>query len=131
MDLLWKTIGGALVSVILALALEKQGKDFSLLITLAVCTMLATVAVHFLAPISDLLIRLEAIGDLNSTVLAELLKILGIGLIGEIAASVCTDAGNASVAKGIKLLANVGIAYLSIPIYTSLIDLIQQILGSV
>lgn len=131
MDLYWKALGGALVAIILALALEKQGKDFSLLITVSVSVMIAAIAAGFLSPVTDFLGRLETLGDLNEAMLAELLKVLGIGLTGEIASSVCTDAGNSSVAKCIRFLANAAITYLSLPIYTSLIDLIQQIMGSV
>lgn len=131
MDLYWKTLGGTLVAVILGLALEKQGKDFSLLITVAISAMIAAIAAGFLEAVTGLLGRLELLGDLNGTMLAELLKILGIGLTGEIAASVCTDAGNTSAAKGIRFLSNAAIAYLSVPIYTSLLELIEQIMGSV
>ena len=69
--------------------------------------------------------------DLQQGMLYALLKVFGIGMSGEIAASVCADAGNTSLVKGIRFLSNAAILYLSIPIFSSLMDLIRQILSEV
>lgn len=126
MDIFWKTVGIALITAILSLVLERQGKDFSLMITLSASVMIAMAAAQLLEPVTAFLSQLEALGDLNSSLLLILLKILGVGLTGEIAASVCTDSGNASLGKGLRFLSNAAILYLSIPLFSSLIELIQQ-----
>lgn len=131
MDIFWKTLGAALITVVLNLALERQSRDYSLLITVAACGMIAIVAAKFLQPVMEYLGQLEALGDLSGDLLLELLKIFGIGMAGEMAASVCCDAGNSSLGKGIRFLANAAILYLSIPIFTSLTSLLVQVLGEV
>lgn len=131
MDVFWKALGTALVSVVLTLALERQSKDFSLLLTLAVCGMTALAAVTFLRPVLDYLGELCAMADLQQGMLYALLKVFGIGMSGEIAASVCSDAGNSSLGKGLRFLSNAAILYLSIPIFSSLMDLLNQILREV
>lgn len=128
MDLFWKAVGGTLVAVILALTLEKQGKDFSILLTLAVSGMLAVAAMHYWEPFWDFLCDLEELADLNSSMMLTLMKILGISLTGEMSAAICTDAGNTSLGKGIHLFASAAIFSLSIPILSSLVDLLQQLL---
>lgn len=128
MDTYWKTIGIVFISVILALALDKQGKDFSILLTLAATGMIAIVAANYLDSVLVFLGELEEIGDINNQVLLTLLKILGIGLTGEIASAVCADGGSSSIGKGIRLLSNAAILYLSVPILSSLIDLLKLIL---
>lgn len=131
MDLFWKTLGAALVSGILTMVLDRQSRDYSIMVTVAACGMMAIVAAKFLSPVLDYLGKLETLGDLRSDMLLELLKIFGIGMSGEMAATVCIDAGNSSLGKGIRFLSNATILYLSIPIYASLTGLLVQILGDV
>ncbi len=131
MDIFWKALAAALVSAILTLALDRQSRDFSLLVTVAACGMIAIVAAKFLSPVLDYLGQLEALGDLRSDLLLSLVKIFGIGMSGEMAASVCTDAGNSSLGRGLRFLSNAAILYLSIPIFSSLTSLLVQILEDV
>lgn len=131
MELFWKALGAALVCVLLTATLERQGKDFSLFLTLCVCVMLGIIAANFIDPVLDYLSQLGSLGDLRSDLLQTLMKIFGIGMAGEMAASVCSDAGNSSLGKGLRLLSNVAILYLAIPIFTSLTSLLVQILGEV
>ena len=131
MDAFWKALGTCLVSVVLTLALERQSKDFSLLLTLAVCGLTAIAAITFLRPVLDYLGQLCAMADLQQGMLYALMKAFGVGMAGEIAASVCSDAGNSSLGRGIHFLSNAAILYLSIPIFSSLMDLLVQILNEV
>lgn len=129
MDFFYKTLGAALVSALLSLMLERQNRDFSLLVTLAASCMVLMAAAKLLDPVITFLGKLEALGSLSSEMLLALIKIFGIGMAGEIAASVCTDAGNSSLGKGLQFLTNAAIFYLSIPVFSSLTDIILQILG--
>ena len=131
MTLFWKAAAGALVTVVLGLALGKQEKDISLLLTMAVCAMVAVIAISYLEPMLDFLRRLEALGDLQGDMLGILMKAMGTGLVSEIAGMICTDAGNAALGKAMQMLGSAAILYLSLPIFTALMDLIQQILGEV
>jgi stage III sporulation protein AD len=67
--------------------------------------------------------------QLNTDLLAVILKTVGIGLIGELAGLICSDAGNAALAKSIQILTTAVILWLSIPLFESLLDLVQAILG--
>lgn len=57
-----------------------------------------------------------------------LLKAVGIGLVSEIAGLVCTDAGNGSLGKALQMLGSAVILYLSLPIFTAILELIREIL---
>lgn len=128
MELFWKSIILALVTAILCAQLNHQEKDFSLLATLAATTLLCTAAAVFLQPVLTLLHTLADVGDLQDDMLAILLKTLAIGFIGEIAELVCNDAGNASLAKALQILVCAAVFYLSTPMFTALLALMQQIL---
>ncbi len=131
MELYWKALGAALLGIFLTITLERQGKDFSMLLTLCICIMLGTIGANYMNPILEYLGQLEVLGDLRSDLLQKLLKIFGIGMAGEMAASVCTDAGNSSLGKGLRFLSNIAILYLAIPVFTSLTGLLVQILDEV
>lgn len=130
MDMFWKAAAAVLLALVLGLALGKQEKDIGVLLTLAVCCMVAMTALSYLEPVLDFLRELEALGDLQEDMLGILLKAVGIGLVSEIAGMVCTDAGNGSLGKQLQLLGSAAILYLSIPIFNALLTLIQEILGA-
>ncbi len=129
MELFIQTAATALLTVVIGLALEKQGKDMALLLTVAVCCMVIAVSVSYFRPVLTFLSDLQSIGSLNNGMVSTLLKILGIGILSEVAAMVCADAGNASLGKAVQLLGAAVILWLSLPVFSALIELIQQILG--
>lgn len=129
MDLFWKSCAAILIGLILILTLGKQEKDMSALLSMAVCCMAAVTAMEVLEPVLDYLYSLQSLVLADGSLLTTLLQIVGTGLVAEITAMICTDAGNSSLGKSIQILASAVIWYLSVPIFQSLFDLIRQILG--
>ena len=126
MELFLKCAGGALVGVVLILALGR--KDLGLLLGMAVCAMIAIAAVRYLEPVMDLLDRLQTLGGIDGDLVAIVLKAVGISLVTEIAGLVCTDSGNASLAKVLQILGMSVMLWISLPIFEALLTLIQEIL---
>ena len=91
-------------------------------------TFLQVVA-GFLEPVLDFWKQLQQVGQLDETWLTILMKVVGIGLIAEVASLVCADAGNGSLGKAIQILAAAVILWLSIPLLEGLLELVQRILG--
>jgi stage III sporulation protein AD len=131
MTLYWQTAAAVLLAVILGLTLEKQGKDIGVLLTIAVCCMGVLIALAYLDPVLDFLRKLETLGNLDGRLIGVLFKVVGIGLVSEIAGMICTDAGKGSLGKSLQMVATAVILWLSLPIFTALIDLIQTILGGI
>ena len=129
MGLFLKAVSAVMVTVVLSLALGKQGKETAGLLAIVVCCMVAAVAMEFWSPVAEFLDMLEILGDLNGEMISTLFKVVGIGILTEIGALVCSDAGAASLGKTLQLLGSAVILWLSIPMFTSLLDLIQGVLG--
>lgn len=129
MELFIKTCGGVLLSVVLILTLGSHGKDLSLVLGIAVCAMVALVALEYLKPVLEFIRQLEEIGGLDHALIRILLKVTGIGLICEIGALVCGDSGNSSLGKTVRILGSAVILWLSLPLYAMLVELLQRILG--
>lgn len=129
MDPFWKAAALALIAGVLSLTLKNQDKEYGLLLSIAACLMVTAITVTYLKPVYAFLKELETLGDLRGDMLAILIKALGVGLASEIASMICTDAGNASLTKAIQLLGGAVILYLSVPMFSALMDLIQKIVG--
>lgn len=128
MEIFVKSIAGALVALIMYLILAKQGKDISVLLTVAVCCMLAVSAIQYIEPVITFVNRLQQLSSMEPSMLQIILRSVGIGLLGEIASLICADAGNAALGKSIQLLACGTVLWLSIPLFTEMIDLIEEVL---
>ena len=129
MEPFWKAAALALIAGVLSLTLKNQDKEYGLLLSIAACLMVTAITVTYLKPVYAFLKELETLGDLRGDMLAILIKALGVVLASEIASMICTDAGNASLTKAIQLLGGAVILYLSVPMFSALMDLIQKIVG--
>lgn len=120
-----------LLAVVLCLVLGKQGKETAVLLSMAVCCMVCLMALQYLEPVIDLMRQLQSQTGIAPEYLTVLLKTVGIGMIGEIAAMICADAGNASLGKAVKMLSSVVILWLAVPLFENLMELIASVLGEV
>ena len=80
MELFLQVLAGVLLTVVLGIALGKQNKDMSMVLTLAVCCMVLAAAISYLRPVIEFVQQLEVLGGLDSEMLQIMLKAVGIGL---------------------------------------------------
>jgi len=130
MDVYLKATAAVLISVVACLVLSKQGKDFSILLSLCVCCMIVVSAATFLRPVLSFVQRLSDLAEIDDQMLSILLKAVGVALLAEVSALVCNDAGNATLGKSIQILSVTVIFWLSIPLLNELIDLIEMIFST-
>ena len=128
MDIFLKVTAGILITVILSLTISKHTKDLSTLLVLTVCCMAAAIAISQLKPVISFVLKLQIICGLNETFLEILLKAVGIGLLAELAELICADSGNAALGKVLKLTAAAIILLMALPLFETLIDLVEDIL---
>ena len=131
MDNYLKIVAGTLVSAILCLVLNKQGKEYIILISLAVCSMVFLAATVYIRPVFDFLMRLTQIGNISSDLIAILLKIMGIGLLSQIVALVCADAGNHSLVNVLHFVSIAVMLWIAIPLLDEMLSLMKTFLEAV
>ena len=127
MDNFLKATAGILISLILCLTLKKHANDFATLITILVCCMVLSVAAEYLEPTLSFIVTLEELGNFDSDMLDLILKAVGIGILTELTCTICIDSGNSSMGKALQILASTVILWLAMPLFTSLISLIEEI----
>ncbi len=128
MEKFFQAVALVLLTVVLTLALQKQGKETALLLSVLACCMLGVAAVGFLRPVIAFLQKLQSMGSLDGAMLQTLLKIVGIAVTTEVAGLICADAGNASLGKMLGFLGACVILWLSLPMLTALLELVEEIL---
>lgn len=129
MDLYLKAAAAVLIALVLGQAITQ--KDLSLVLSMLAAIMIAILMLHYLEPVLDFLKELRRLGEMQGNMLEILLKILGIGIITEITQMVCKDSGNTSLGQAMQLLGTTVILWLSLPVFDTLLDIIQKILGEI
>lgn len=122
---------GVLLTVIVGIVLNKQGKELGILLSVAVCAMIFALAANYLQPVISFVNTLQNTSGVDKEMLSVIWKAVGVCFITELAVTVCQDAGNSALAKSVKLLGSVVILWLSLPLMEALLELIQKIMGEI
>lgn len=126
-----QAVAAVLIASILILSFRSQGKDIGLLLSIFVCCGLGCLLVGYFTPVVAFLRKLEQVGSLDTEMMGILLKVAGAAWVGEIATLVCNDAGNGAMGKALQFLTVAVILWLSLPMMTKLLELIETILDKV
>lgn len=131
MTMFLRLSAGVLIAVFLIVVLAKQEKDYALLLSLFVCTLVMAAAVSYLDELLTFLEELSAAGEMQTQWLRLLLKIVGVGLISRITAMVCADSGNRSMEQAVQILTSGVILWLCLPLFEQMMELIQGVLRAI
>lgn len=129
MERFWQGAALVLLTVIIGAALGKQRDDIGSLLVLTVCCMIVGIAISYITPVIGFVQQLRTLAQLDDQMLEILLKIVGIGMVGEIASMICVDSGNSALGRSLQLLSTAVILWMSLPMLQKLLDLLQDILG--
>ena len=129
MDDFWKTTALVLLTVILSLSLDKTKRDISAVMGIVALCVAACAAVTILNPVLNYLVELQRLFHLPDGLISILLKAVGIALVAELSATICADAGNASLGKMLQILGGAAVLTLSVPMFRTLMTIIKEMIG--
>ncbi len=118
-----------LLAVIFASILRKNSKELAIVLSLAACALIGVLLVQLAEPVVDFLKKLRNISGLDEALMQPLLKTVGIGLLTQISANVCADAGENAIAKLIEVCGGVLALYVSIPLLEAVLQM-MEVLGN-
>lgn len=130
MDTYFRILCGALIASVLVLVLPDKGKNFGVLLIIGACTMALAAGIRFLTPILDFIQTLRVNTGLPDDFFRILLKVLAVGLSSEIAVALCNMSGASAMGKTVELLGTILIVSFTVPLYTSILELIQKLVGN-
>lgn len=129
MERFWEAAAGIMIAAVLWIIVSKQGKEFSLTLSIGVCCLVLILMSGYLDPVLDLIARLEQLAGLKQEWISVMLKAVGIGLVVEIGSLICTDAGNAALGKTLQIAGTIVVLWLSVPLMRGLLELLERVLG--
>lgn len=127
----WKTTALILLTVVLSLSVGKTERDISVVLGMSALCIAACAAMRVLEPVLDYLVELQRLFNLPDGLVRTLLKAVGIALVAELSASICTDSGNTSLGKMLQILGGTVVLSLSIPMFRTLMTIIKEMIGSI
>lgn len=126
---IYKIVALSIVAVLLITILKSVKKDdFALIVTIITAVILFTIVLLKLESVTSLLESLVQKSGINKEYLTLLLKVTGISYVIELATNICKDAGNSAIASKVEMLGKISIVVLTIPILTSVISTVLNIL---
>lgn len=123
-----KIIGVGLVALIIIILLKQYRPEFAIYISLLAGVLILILVMDKLEGIIALINSLTTKASINSTFITLLIKITGIAFLSEFAVSICKDSGEGAIASKIEIGSKIVIISMSIPIISSLLEIILKIL---
>lgn len=128
MEEIIKIIGIGLLALVIAIILKQYRPEFAIYVSMIAGVFILVLIMDKFTGIINLLKSISDKTYINKQFLGILLKITGIAIITEFAVSICSDAGEKAIASKIEIGSKVIIIAMSIPIISSLLELIVEIL---
>ena len=123
-----KIVGIALVSLIIIILLKQYKPEFAIYISLLTGVLILILVMDKLTGIINLIDSIVSKSNINTEFITLLIKITGIAFLSEFAVSICKDSGEAAIASKIEIGSKIIIIAMSIPIISSLLEIILKIL---
>lgn len=123
-----KAIAYILIVLVLYLLLSGHNKNMALLLSVVACCGVIAVCVEYLQPVLAFWDKLTAQGNWDPQFMEILLKAVGLGLICEYVCLLCADAGNSALGRSLQFLTSAIILWISLPLFSSLLDMLNDIL---
>ena len=123
-----KLIGIALIALIIIIMLKQYKPEYAIFISILTGILILFLVMDRLTGIINLIESIQDKFSINTQFIALLIKITGIAFLSEFAISVCKDSGEAAIASKIEIGSKIIIISMSVPIISSLLEIILKIL---
>lgn len=127
MDVL-KIAAVGITGVLIAIQFKNQKPEYSMYISIASAVLIFFYAAGKLSFIIETIEKLQNYIHINSAYIRTLVKMLGITYVAEFSAGICKDAGYQAIAGQIEIFGKLAILAVSMPILSSLLELIDGFL---
>ncbi len=109
--------------------LEKEAREFSFLITACVAVLIMLLIVTDLSDIADTIESLLRKISIDEEFSEILFKSIGICFLSTLACDLCKDCNENAMASNVKMFGRITVLLLAMPLYSSVISLIDEMLG--
>lgn len=121
-------VGLALTASVFALVIGKEAPAIAFLLTLAAGILILYFAVQGVREMLDALYSALQAAGLDSGDYLPALKAVGIAVLVRIAAALCRDAGQSSLAAKLEIAGAAAAMAVTLPLFTQVLSLVQSML---
>ncbi len=125
----WTALAGlGAAAALCALVVKQRSPELAVLVSLAACAVLLTRTLPLFETVRE---RMEALADqagLAPAVLAPVGKTVGLAVVTKLAASLCRDAGEGSVAAFVELAGSAAAVVVALPLLDMVLKLVEDLL---
>ena len=116
-------------ATVLAVYCKGLKSEYAVLISMAACSVIMFYIVSKLLQIFEIFEYLQTVLPLEKEYLSVLVKMIGITYIAEFTSNICKDGGYQAIASQIEIFGKISVLAVSMPIFSALLKLIQEMLG--
>lgn len=128
MEVIFKIIAIALLTVIATVVVKPVRNDFALIIALTGGIILLMLVLGYVGQVFSVMREIISLSGVSSSLYTLLLKIVGVGYLVEFTAGICSDTGNSSLGDKVLLGGKVIILVMALPIVTNILQIIMELL---
>ncbi len=124
-----KIIGVAFLAAVCSVLVKSTKPEFSFAINTVGCLVILFQILTKTPQIAAFFNRISAISGIENEMIKLLLKMVAIGYLTEFSSGLLVDFGNVSLADKVVLAGKITIIFLSLPIFETLLKIIQTFLS--
>ena len=119
----------AIVAAVLCVLVRTHTGALAVLLSLCASVVILLLSFQFFSPILSVLRQLRELTGLDEAATAPMLKVAGIGILTQTAASICEDSGEKNLSRSVEIGGTVLSLYASLPLISAVLDLMKETLG--
>ena len=123
-----KIVAIALVTVFAHMLVKQTKPEIAIIISIVGSVIIIIMAVNILSSVISSFYKIFQTTGVQTALLTPLIKIVAIGYIAEFGANICQDAGASGVADKVLFSAKLIILVISLPIITTVVDMVVALL---
>ena len=123
-----QVIGVGLVAVVIIMTLKQNKPEFVIYVELIAGVIILSLCFDKINAVVNYIYDISSRIKLSNRFIGIMLKITGIAILAEFATSICIDAGERAIASKIEIGSKVLIVTTSIPIISSLLEIVLKVL---
>jgi len=119
----------AMVASVFCVLLREREKSLSVVASLLACTGILLLSVNLLRPVWSVAEQVRRMSGLSDLLTEPVWKVVGIGLVTQMASGVCADAGENALAKIVEVSGGILAVYTTLPLLSAVLGLLETLLG--
>ena len=129
MDIVFQISALAVIAAICCCILRTHVGGIAVALSIVSCILVLLGALQFVSPIVSVVERIQKMTGLSNAITAPLVKVIGIGILTQIACSVCDDAGEKTLHQAVEIAGMILALYVSLPLLSAVLDLLEELLS--